>query len=245
VDPPLPGVENMAWDHALALEAGEGGVLRWYGWDAPTISFGRNEPVPGHVAERVGEAGFPHLVRRPTGGRAVLHDQELTYALVVPGRSGMGPRHLYARVHEGIVAGFRALGIPAARVERGAVLPPHAGPCFQAAAPGEVTLDGRKLVGSAQARMAGALLQHGSILLGGDQSRLDGLLGRAPGEPAATLADLPGGPPPLDLLSRALSDGIVGALGGVWESAEPTEGERVRSVDLLDHYRDPAWTWRC
>lgn len=235
----------MAWDHALALEAREGGVLRWYGWETTTISFGRNEPVPAQVAHRAGEAGFPALVRRPTGGRAVLHDQELTYALVVPHRGGMGPRQLYARVHEGIVAGFRALGIPAALVEGGTVLPPHAGPCFQAAAPGEVVLDGRKLVGSAQARIAGAILQHGSILLGGDQARLDGLLGRAPGDPAATLADLPEGPPSLDLLRRALSKGIVEALGGSWESAGPTDGERVRTADLHAHYLDPAWTWRC
>jgi lipoyl(octanoyl) transferase len=245
VDGPLPGVENMARDHAMALEAQDGGVLRWYGWDAPTISFGRNEPVPAAVAQRAGESGFPALVRRPTGGRAVLHDQELTYALVVPHRGGMGPRQVYARVHEGIVAGFRALGIPAALVERGRVLPPHAGPCFQAAAPGEVALDGRKLVGSAQARIAGAILQHGSILLGGDQARLDGLLGRAPGDRAATLADLPDGPPPLDLLRRALSKGIVEALGGNWESAGPTDGERVRTADLHAHYLDPAWTWRC
>src|SRR5690606_17502269 len=93
------------------------------------------------------------FVRRPTGGRAVLHDRELTYAVVVPHRALGGPRAAYRAINEALVMGLRALGVDASVSERGRVLPPDAGPCFQVAAPGEVVADGRKLVGSAQARL--------------------------------------------------------------------------------------------
>ncbi len=86
-DGPLPGATNMARDHGLAasLRSGEG-VLRLYQWDLPTVSFGRNEPAKGLYLEEMAKKEGVAFVRRPTGGRAVLHHQELTYALVFPGR---------------------------------------------------------------------------------------------------------------------------------------------------------------
>lgn len=252
MDGALPGAWNMGVDHALALRAQEG-VIRWYRWERPTLSFGRNEPVPPSIRERLEAAGEPATVRRPTGGRAVLHHHELTYAVVVPrewrappGVGRWSPRTLYAAVHAGIVEGLRGLGIPAEVVVSGAVLPPGAGPCFQAAAPGEVALDGGKLVGSAQARIEGALLQHGSLLLAGDQSGVDRIMGRSGRGRAASLAEAAPGPVPgEDELIRVLAEGILRAFGGRGGAGAMTPEETAVAEELVPHYEDPGWTWRC
>ena len=241
----------MAVDHALALRS-RAGVLRWYRWEQPTLSFGRNEPVPPGARERLEVAGGPATVRRPTGGRAVLHEHELTYAVVVPrewaapGRVGRwSPRTLYAAVHAGIVEALRSLGVPATMVEEGQVLSPAAGPCFQAAAPGEVALGEGKLVGSAQARIDGALLQHGSILLRGDQSVVDRIMGRPAGGDAASLAQAPRPLPAEEELVRILGEGILGALGARGKPGAMTLAEESTARELRPHYQDPGWTWRC
>ncbi|HKJ02543.1 MAG TPA: hypothetical protein VJ997_08815, partial [Longimicrobiales bacterium] len=172
-DEPRTGSRNMAVDHALArcLRAGEG-VLRFYAWSRPTISFGRNEPAKGVYDPQAAAREGLGLVRRPTGGRAVLHAGEVTYCAVLPVRALGGLRSAYVRINEGLVHGLRALGVAAEVSRGGAVVGPDAGPCFQVPAPGEVTLGGRKLVGSAQVRMGEAILQHGSLILDGDQAPL-------------------------------------------------------------------------
>lgn len=237
----------MARDHALARGAREGGgVLRFYGWSPPTVSFGRNEPVPERFPRDPADRRGVDVVRRPTGGRAVLHHEELTYSVVVPGRA-VGARGLYRAVHEGLVAGLRNLGIPAELSVEGQVLRPDAGPCFRVAAPGEITLEGRKLVGSAQARVDGALLQHGSILLSPHQDRLMELVGDAgQGEEAeaAALSQLPGGAPPAERLREALVEGLSTRLGGEWEEGGLTAAEEASEEELLRLYEDPSWTWR-
>ena len=212
----------MALDHALAacLRDGEA-VLRLYGWSRPTVSFGRNEPARAlyggpfearrRPEARRGAASPLDFVRRPTGGRAVVHVRELTYAVVAPLHAWGGLRAAYVAINEALGAALRALGAPVALAEHpeepedsgagggvrsmrpaaaGAVrsvqrpaagsqrsagaraLRPDAGPCFRSPAPGEVIAGGRKLIGSAQARLEGALLQHGSILLEDDQGLL-------------------------------------------------------------------------
>ena len=157
----------MALDHALAegLHQGEG-VLRFYAWDPPTISFGRNEPADGLYDRSAAAAEGLGFVRRPTGGRVI---------------------------HEGLIDGLRSIGVPAGVAEGGSVLAPDAGPCFQAPAPGEVVAGGRKLVGSAQARVGGVTLQHGSVILRGNQDALTRLTGGGEGSSApATVEDLLG-----------------------------------------------------
>lgn len=237
----------MALDHALAssLEPGRG-ILRIYRWTRPTISFGRNEPAMGrYQLERARKAGID-FVRRPTGGRAVFHDSELTYAVVVPVSRGMRPRSVYQAIHRGLAQALTALGarVDAAGAEVG-VVGPDAGPCFARPAPGELTVGGRKLVGSAQARVGGAILQHGSLLIGSDQERLADLCvhgseaGRAIG-----LTEVLGGEPSWGQLVDSVIEGMRDVLGGEWRIGEATDAERSAANVLREHYASPEWTWR-
>ncbi|MHB1191483.1 MAG: lipoate--protein ligase family protein [Longimicrobiales bacterium] len=243
---PLPGPLNMALDQAVAELARPGeGVLRLYAWEPHTVSFGRNEPARGlydtAAAEREGLA----FVRRPTGGRAVLHAHEVTYCAVLPVGTFGGLREAYVRINQGLVEGLRALGCPAEMALGGRALPPDAGPCFQAPAPGEVVLAGRKLVGSAQVLVGDAILQHGSVILGGDQSALARLTGGgADPAPPATLESVVG-PRPWREVAEALAAGLGLALGGAWSQGEVTPQEEAGALRLeQERYATDAWTWR-
>lgn len=237
----------MALDHALADHVGTGeAVLRLYRWAPHTISFGRNEPTAGRYDTEAATAEGLAFVRRPTGGRAVLHAHEVTYAVVAPIRAMGGVRRAYRRINEGLVDGLRALGVPAAVSEGGAVLAPDAGPCFRTPAPGEVVVEGRKLVGSAQVRLGGALLQHGSIILRGDQSAVARLSGDAPDEaPPAAVESVLGRPMDPGEVEAAVSEGLRRAVGGKWDEGGylPTELERADELERTKYATD-AWTWR-
>ena len=248
-DEPLPGSRNMALDHALAeclaRRPGETeGVVRLYGWDRPTLSFGRNEPAEGRGAAAPGEwpgsgagPGSAPLafVRRPTGGRAVLHDDELTYAVIAPVRAWGGLRRAYRAINEALATALRSLGVPVEVAEEGPVLPPSAGPCFHAPAPGELTVAGRKLVGSAQARVGGALLQHGSILLGGRQLSSGA---------AITLREIIG-PVGVYDVERAVGAAFETSFGGLWGEGGYRSEEEAAAVFLeATRYASESWTWR-
>ena len=238
----------MARDHALARTLPPGRcVLRLYRWDAPTVSFGRNEPALGRYdpARCPGEVDF---VRRPTGGRAVLHHRELTYAVVAPAGALGGFRRGYRLINRALVRSLSFLGVRAELADgTGSTLPPDAGPCFRSPAEGEVTASGRKLVGSAQARLEGVLLQHGSVLLDGTQESLELLKGDRETEDgpwAVTLADLLGGPPSWEAVADALEEGFSRALGGTWERGEMEAPADGVARSLRERYRSDAWTWR-
>ena len=206
---PEDGPANMATDAALleSVRAGAPATLRLYRWDPPTLSFGRNQPAAGLYDEGAARDRGIAFVRRPTGGQAVLHADELTYAVVAPIEVIGRPREAYRRINEALVAGLIAIGVearvagaagpvgaPGADVgDVGGAVGPGAGPdwsraCFRAPAEGEVVVRGRKLVGSAQRREGAVILQHGSLLLGGSQWPAEALLRGPPGPTA--------GPPP-------------------------------------------------
>jgi len=247
LDPPLPGHVNMARDHALArvLSSGEG-ILRLYRWNPPTVSFGRNEPARGFYSEAAAREEGVGLVRRPTGGRAVLHHRELTYALVFPLHAFGGLKAAYRLINRGLLAGIQALGAMAELASpSGPSLPPDAGPCFRQPAEGEVTALGRKLIGSAQVRIGESVLQHGSIILDGDQDLLRRLRGdEEPVPPPATLKNLLGSVPDTGTLGEALEGGLAGVLGGSWRRDALRAQEKREARELERHYLDPEWTWR-
>ena len=237
----------MARDHALAetLSPGEG-VVRLYRWEAPTVSFGRNEPSRGLYLEETAARQGVGFVRRPTGGRAVLHHQELTYAVALPAGSAGGLRRTYRAINEGLLAGLGRLGASAALAEpTGPALPPDSGPCFRDPAEGEVTALGRKLIGSAQVKIGGSILQHGSLILDGDQKILSRLRrDGAPVPPPATLRALLGAVPSWDELTLALQEGLAHTLKGSWVLGDYREAELDAAQKREGKYLDPAWTWR-
>jgi len=251
-DVPRPGPANMALDHALARTLGEGeAVLRLYSWSRPTVSFGRNEPArdvyPAARSAELSEELGVDFVRRPTGGRAVLHDAELTYAVVAPIRALGGVREAYRRIHRALAAALRDLGAPVALADDTAVPAVDAGPCFQEPAGGEVTAAGRKLVGSAQCRIEGASLQHGSIILSGDQSLLARLSqkGREAAALPATLTQFVGGVG-ADDVARAVSDTMRETFPGSWKTDGAYREGELEAAERLkaERYGDDDWTWR-
>jgi lipoate-protein ligase A len=172
----------MATDEALldrVVRSGEGGAfLRLYRWDPPTLSIGRNQPI---AAARV------PTVRRPTGGKAVWHDDEVTYAVVAPIGLFGSLRNAYCEIHTRLATALRSLGVDASLAPNRPTVRPSDGPtsCFAMPVGGEIVVHGRKLVGSAQVRKRDAFLQHGSILLDGAQpgGGAETTLARALGRP--------------------------------------------------------------
>ncbi len=172
---PRSGAENMARDSALQARAARTGetVFSIYSWTRPTLSFGRHQPATGlYDIEKIRSANVD-VVRRPTGGRAILHDHEVTYSVTAPLREAASLRETYSRINRILLDGLGRLGVGvelASPSERAAV--PSMRPCFETPGEGELVARGSKLVGSAQWRDEGALLQHGSILVEDDQSAL-------------------------------------------------------------------------
>jgi lipoate-protein ligase A len=251
----------MAVDEALMAGARRGRVtLRLYRWDPPCLSFGRNQRARGRYDVRAAADRGIEIVRRPTGGRAVFHHRELTYSVTAPAGLWGGLRASYLRINRALLRGLASIGAQVTEAERrpGERSPtPGTRACFRDPLPGEITAGGRKLVGSAQWRDRGALLQHGSLLLHDDQAtaeelRLasgerDGSAGR-PGDGtrvrAAALSDLLERVPGPDELSEALRLGFAEELGvEVLDApADLPDGALVERLEA--RYRDPAWTWR-
>ncbi len=239
----------MAVDEAI-MESGRGGrvTLRLYRWAPGCLSFGRNQTVRGRYdGERATALGYD-VVRRPTGGRSVLHHHELTYAVTAPATWG-SLRDVYLMINRALAAGLRALGVDAmvCRTDGGAPPRPTARACFRDPLPGEIAASGRKLVGSAQWRNAGALLQHGSILIHNQQDvvetfRLEPLPDIE--VPAVGLAELLGEEPRVEELVTVIAEGFATELGTPVEAGELTGVERERALKLRARYDDPAWTWR-
>ncbi|MGZ8376380.1 MAG: lipoate--protein ligase family protein [Gemmatirosa sp.] len=259
VSPPLPGDLNMALDDALlARSRATGDVhLRVYAWERPTLSLGRNQRALGlYDPVRLAGRGIP-VVRRPTGGRAILHWREVTYSVTAP-LGALTPadaplKAAYARINAVLLAGLQTLGVPAREaVPAGRAPLPDGAPCFEVPTGGELVLDGpdgpRKLVGSAQWREDDALLQHGSILLADDQTTVSALATRPvpPVPPPATLGDALGRLPDPEEVVEALFAAVRAQLDPRATELTHREHEPVLAAaeSRTAHYADAAWTWR-
>ncbi|KXG11247.1 biotin/lipoate A/B protein ligase family protein [Anoxybacillus rupiensis] len=175
---------NMALDEALLEWHSEGKIpptVRFYGWNPPTLSVGYFQKVEKEIdmdAVRKNGLGF---IRRPTGGRGVLHDKELTYSVIVSEAHPAMPETVteaYRVISQGILEGFRLLGldayfaVPKTEEEKASLKNPRSAVCFDAPSWYELVVEGRKVAGSAQTRQKGVILQHGSILLDLDEDLL-------------------------------------------------------------------------
>ncbi|MBZ0284100.1 MAG: lipoate--protein ligase family protein [Anaerolineae bacterium] len=181
-DSPTVGALNMAVDEAILEDVSAGTqppTLRLYAWNPPCLSLGYGQRVADVDFERIAALGWD-VVRRPTGGRAILHTDELTYSLSLPADDPIAAGSIvesYRRISAALIKGLESLGVqPQAdkRAERGEAGGPV---CFETPSHYEITVNGRKLIGSAQMRRKAGVLQHGSLPLLGDLGRIcDGLI---------------------------------------------------------------------
>jgi lipoate-protein ligase A len=179
---------NMAIDEAIMNAVSEGEsppTLRFYSWDPATLSIGYFQKAADEVDLAKVEALGIGFVRRPTGGRAVLHDQELTYSMILPESYPDMPKSVtesYRVLSNGLLYGFRRLGLQADMVtladeaDKAKYASIGSAACFDSPSWYELVVEGRKVAGSAQTRQRGAILQHGSILLDMDADLLFDLL---------------------------------------------------------------------
>ncbi len=239
----------MALDAALLSAAERDGActLRLYAWDPPTLSFGRNEPALRRYDRAAIAARGLAVVRRPTGGRAVWHHREVTYAVAAPSSVFGSLRDTYREIHAMLADALTSLG---AAVLLAADRPADgvgAGACFASAAGGEVmALRGGKVVGSAQVRGEGAFLQHGSVLLAADQEVVAGVtIGDAAAPSATGVAELVA---PERATWDAVAAAIHRAAAARWlvpaVAGTPRPEVRQAAADLVATYADAAWTWR-
>jgi lipoate-protein ligase A len=175
---------NMALDEALLEWHSKGLIpptIRFYGWNPATLSIGYFQKVEKEIDLDVVKENKLGFVRRPTGGRGVLHDQELTYSVIVSEDYPDMPKTVteaYRVISEGILEGFKLLGldahfaVPRTEEERESLKNPRSAVCFDAPSWYELVVEGRKVAGSAQTRQKGVILQHGSILLDIDEDLL-------------------------------------------------------------------------
>ena len=223
---PNIGAYNMAADEELLARAQAGEavpVLRFYGWNPPTVSLGRFQHIESAVnADVCRRHGFD-IVRRITGGRAVLHHQELTYSITARVDNPLFPSTVlgtYKVIATGLLAGLHNLGISAEMVSRGGR---HAAlvekkvkdpACFSSPSWYEILVNGKKIIGSAQRRMRGAFLQHGSILLDYDPGlEAEVIPGRCSGDVVTSIKRELGRDVPLDMVKQAFVKGFSEEFG--------------------------------
>ncbi len=259
--PPARGAWNMAVDEAILEAVAAGRVpptLRLYAWSPPCLSLGQGQSVAEVEQARLAALGWD-LVRRPTGGRAVLHADELTYAIVLPAGHPLaqgGVLDSYRRLAEALVDALRLLGLtPTITPEPGSPMQGKA-ICFEEPSRYEITVGGRKLLGSAQLRRQKAILQHGSLPLWGNIGRIAQAL-RYPDEAAraqaaaqvraraTTVAEASGRIVSWAEAARAFRQAFARRFGLRWVYGTLTEGEYARAVALRhEKYDASAWTLR-
>jgi len=260
--PPARGAWNMAVDEAILETAGRGAslpTLRLYDWAPACLSLGYAQSYKD-VDETLLKAHGWDVVRRATGGRAILHVDELTYSVTAPPHE---PRVLgsvlesYSRLAGALVSAVLALGLPV-EMETNAASPASAkGPvCFEVPSAYEIVVAGKKLIGSAQARKKEGVLQHGTFPLCGDLTRITQVL-VFPTEQerfaaaqkllarATTAESVCGRIIPWETAAQAFVNAFETVLDLKLEPGELTPAEKERAEELLQKkYDHPVWTER-
>ncbi len=256
---PLSGARNMALDAAVlaAMERSESQpTLRLYSWDPPCLSLGYSQPFSDIAEDQLEDRGW-HVVRRPTGGRAILHTDELTYSVIGPKKDPRLAGSLldsYRRISLALSQALSSLELPV-EIHSGKNPLAHQQPvCFENPSDFEITVDGRKIIGSAQARKKISLLQHGSLPLHGELTRIITVLHYPDPEQrrkaaeillqkAATLQDVLGRQVSWDEAARAFEAAFSDVLNldlveGDFSPAELAEADRLER----EQFAHPVWT---
>ncbi|WP_050180829.1 lipoate--protein ligase family protein [Domibacillus robiginosus] len=259
---------NMAVDEALLDWHSRGlipPVVRFYGWEPAALSIGYFQKAEKEVNfDAIKEYGLG-FVRRPTGGRGVLHEHELTYSVIVSEEHPdmpAGVTEAYRVISEGVLQGFRALGlaaefaVPRTEEEKASLKNPRSSVCFDAPSWYELVVEGRKVAGSAQTRQRGVILQHGSILLDLDEDKLFSLfhypndrvkerMKRAFGNKAVAINALRSEPVTLDEARVAFKQGFEDGLDIHLEPLVLTDDQK-RQIETIqrDRYENPDWNFR-
>lgn len=262
-----PGAYHMALDEAMAILVGKGQLpptLRLYTWQPAALSLGMHQNLYQSIdRERARTLGVD-IVRRPSGGRTVFHDMEITYSIILPESMPGIPRSIreaFRLLTQGLVQAYHLLGITHASLHE----PPQhtqkthktdSPVCFEDPGESELVIHGKKAAGSAQARLHGALLQHGSVPLRYDEDKMFQLFyfpddtTRTKAfqrfrETATSIEASLGKTVSPEMLKMALRDGFARALGVQWTDDRLTD-EEIRLAEKLYHekYATEAWTYR-
>lgn len=246
----------MAIDQAIAEVYPEEQLptLRFYGWSPACLSLGIAQRLARDVDQAACAALGIDIVRRQTGGRAILHDQEVTYSLVTgaddPLVRARSITQSYQAISAALCAGLVELGVVPELAPRPASSSAKSAACFDLPSDYEITLRGRKLVGSAQARKHGVVLQHGSLLLHADTDawakvlRLpETLTGAALAQRLIALDEALGFLPTFETVVAALVRGFEHIWQIVLEPGELSPAEVARASQLVgERYANPDWT---
>jgi lipoate-protein ligase A len=262
VTPHVEGAWNMGLDEAMMDAVGNGDsppTLRLYGWQPPCLSLGYAQPYSDIDPERLVRHGWD-VVRRPTGGRAILHTEELTYAVIAsvdePLVAG-GVLESYGRIAGALLSAMQKFELPVemkilTRIEGKKKNPV----CFEVPSACEIMVHGRKLIGSAQARRKDSVLQHGSIPLAGDLRRIVNVLSfnnneaRAQAaqrleESATTVEQILGKPVSWDCMAQALVESFTSIHHLEFHEGTLTPFEQARAMDLVEKkYAHSSWLKR-
>lgn len=262
ITPPARGVWNMAVDEAILEHAGFDDslpTLRLYAWDPACLSLGHAQPFSDVDMSRLKERGW-QVVRRPTGGRAILHTDELTYSVIAPDNDPNVAGTVlesYNRLAQALLLAVKNLDLPVEMKEGKTDGHSTSNPiCFEVPSTYEITVDGKKLIGSAQARKRDGVLQHGSLPLTGDLARIcqvlvfenesaredasRRLLGRA-----ATVESALGRAISWEDAAQAFLHAFESQLGLSLKRGELSESESKRADELVkEKYDHLSWTQR-
>ena len=256
------GAWNMAVDEAILEHVARGDApptLRLYRWNPPCLSLGRSQPIADVNIETLKENGWD-LVRRATGGRAILHTDELTYAIIAPKDNP----HLrgtllesYQHLAQALLAALRLMGVDVAMNQKKISSTAQNNPvCFETPSTYEITGGGKKLIGSAQARQKGGVLQHGSLPLTGDLTRITQALNFPTAKSrkiaakklllrASTMESALGGEIAWDTASKSFIHAFESVLGISFKRGALSSAEKNRASELVQKkYAHPSWTER-
>ncbi|HSG42028.1 MAG TPA: biotin/lipoate A/B protein ligase family protein [Anaerolineales bacterium] len=262
ITPPARGAWNMALDESILEHIGRGEsnpTLRLYAWEPACLSLGYAQPFADVNRAQLKESGW-EVVRRITGGRAILHTDELTYSVIAPKNDPLmvgGVLESYNRISQALLSAVKRVDLTVEVKEGKTIRAETPNPvCFEVPSTYEITVNGKKLIGSAQARKKDGVLQHGSLPLNGDLARIcqalvyknesaredaaKRLLNRATTVESALRREIS-----WETAAQAFFHAFEAQLGLSFERGELSESESKRTDDLVkEKFDHPSWTER-